>query len=247
MKAIDLFAGPGGLGEGFSLVFDSNGKRVFDICLSIEKDYYAHKTLLLRHFVRQYPKNKIPEEYYDVIRENNSNTRQEKLNELFENPKFKKQAYIAKRAAWLAELGAVQFPSELVDRRIREVLNNDERWILIGGPPCQAYSVAGRSRVGGINENDNRVYLYKEYLRIIAAHRPDVFVMENVAGLLSAKINHQSIFRKILSDLKNPGSVFNEYQNTPNYRIFSLTHLINEYDLYNNPVYSSDKDYLIKS
>lgn len=52
---IDLFAGPGGLGEGFSSVTDENGDRVFDIKLSIEKDENAHKTLELRSFTRQFP------------------------------------------------------------------------------------------------------------------------------------------------------------------------------------------------
>ncbi|MDZ7767161.1 MAG: DNA cytosine methyltransferase [Melioribacteraceae bacterium] len=48
---------------------------------------------------------------------------------------------------------------------------------------------AGRSRVGGIDPDDHRVYLCKEYLRIIKKHGPSVFVMENVSGLLSAKVN----------------------------------------------------------
>ena len=47
---IDLFAGPGGLGEGFSSVLDEKGNRTFQIKLSIEKDPYAHQTLRLRSF-----------------------------------------------------------------------------------------------------------------------------------------------------------------------------------------------------
>ena len=52
---IDLFAGPGGLGEGFTSVVDKNNNRYFKIALSIEKDEFAHKTLTLRRFLRQFP------------------------------------------------------------------------------------------------------------------------------------------------------------------------------------------------
>ena len=62
---IDLFAGPGGLGEGFMSVKDENEKSVFDIRLSIEKDKSAHKTLTWRSFYRQFEKEnkEVPKEY----------------------------------------------------------------------------------------------------------------------------------------------------------------------------------------
>ena len=83
IPVIDLFAGPGGLGEGFSSVV--NGKnRVFDIKLSIEKDENAHKTLQLRSFYRQFPVNKLPEKYYDVLRAPNLKDREKLTRELFE-------------------------------------------------------------------------------------------------------------------------------------------------------------------
>jgi DNA (cytosine-5)-methyltransferase 1 len=60
-----------------------------------------------------------------------------------------------------------------------------ECWVLIGGPPCQAYSIAARSRNRGIPgyrlEDDRRQRLYEEYLRIVADVWPPVFVMENVS------------------------------------------------------------------
>ena len=61
---IDLFAGPGGLGEGFSSVKDKHGNRIFEIKLSIEKDEHAHKTLRLRSFYRQFTKEEVPDLYY---------------------------------------------------------------------------------------------------------------------------------------------------------------------------------------
>ena len=64
IPVIDLFAGPGGLGEGFSSVVNGRN-RVFDIKLSIEKDENAYKTLQLRSFSRQFPVNRLPGKYYE--------------------------------------------------------------------------------------------------------------------------------------------------------------------------------------
>lgn len=233
VPVIDLFAGPGGLAEGFSSII-VNGERLFDIQLSIEKEENAHKTLELRSFCRQFQKDQLPDEYYDVIKESDLNIRAKKKSQLFK--KYKIEYSQAEKEAWKAELGGVKFPPELVDERISEALNGYKNWVLIGGPPCQAFSIVGRSRVGGINSNDKRVYLYKEYLRIIATHQPAVFVMENVKGLLSAKIDGEEIFSWILRDLSDPNSVFNETK-SKKYKIFSLVKSsINE-----------NNDYLIKS
>ena len=67
IKIIDLFAGPGGLGEGFSAFTDPNGNRPFRIAASIEKEASAHKTLLLRAFYRQFEPGKAPKEYYEFL------------------------------------------------------------------------------------------------------------------------------------------------------------------------------------
>ena len=55
ISVIDLFAGPGGLGEGFSFLRDANGRPVFQVRLSVEKDHFAHRTLELRSFFRKFP------------------------------------------------------------------------------------------------------------------------------------------------------------------------------------------------
>lgn len=57
---------------------------------------------------------------------------------------------------------------------------------------------------------DERQTLYKQYLRILAVHKPAIFVMENVAGILSAKVNGESIFPKIVHDLSRPISAARE-------------------------------------
>ncbi|MFC1621240.1 DNA cytosine methyltransferase [Candidatus Omnitrophota bacterium] len=194
---IDLFAGPGGLGEGLSS-YKHNNKNPFKIVLSIEKDPYAHQTLELRSFIRQFPDNELPAEYYLYI--SGKITREELLK------RYPKQRKTAKIEAWCAELGKRKHCE--VDDRIKKALKYQKKWMLIGGPPCQAYSLAGRARMKSANpekfEKDHRHFLYKEYLRIIGKHKPPVFIMENVKGILSSEIKGKKIFHRILSDLQNP-------------------------------------------
>ncbi|MBO0329748.1 DNA cytosine methyltransferase [[Muricauda] lutisoli] len=243
IPVIDLFAGPGGLGEGFSSVIQ-NESRLFDIKLSIEKDINAHKTLQLRSFYRQFPINELPEEYYDVLKEKDLASRDKKLEHLYET--YPKEFETASSEAWNAELGSEKYPESLIDERIRNSIGASKDWLLIGGPPCQAYSLAGRSRVGGIDKEDYRVYLYRQYLRIIAKFHPKVFVMENVKGLLSAKVGGQSVFNWIKRDLSNPSKLFPEFE-SPKYNVYSLSTVPEYFDDKGNPCYKKDSDYLIKS
>src|SRR3546814_13778369 len=68
IKVVDIFAGPGGLGEGFSS-FKTGNNSPFQIVLSAEKNRIAHKTLTLRAFFRRYKSAKdVPEEYYQMVR-----------------------------------------------------------------------------------------------------------------------------------------------------------------------------------
>lgn len=218
IPVIDLFAGPGGLCEGFSQPVC--GQHPFRPVLSIEMDPVAHKTLTLRAFVHYFMRNslRLPSAYYAYV--NGRITREE----LFERyPEVSKEAH---DVAWCAELGGSKIPKAEFDRRISEALGGNRDWLLIGGPPCQAYSLVGRSRsVGGIKNDkkisweaaaaefnkDKRQRLYRQYLRIIAAHSPAVFVMENVAGMLSAKVDGSPVFPRILEDLQNPGHVATRY------------------------------------
>ncbi|MCY4780367.1 DNA cytosine methyltransferase [Sphingobacterium sp. UT-1RO-CII-1] len=248
---IDLFAGPGGLGEGFSSILDNDDNRVFQIKLSIEKDPYAHQTLRLRSFFRKFPEGKVPSEYYEFVRGDIT------LNELY--TKYPEQFREADEEAWCATLGTADngdpyaTTNEEIDRRIVRALNGQRDWVLIGGPPCQAYSLVGRSRRQETvldEDKDKRVGLYKEYLRIIAEHSPAVFVMENVKGLLSAKtIGNESIFSKILTDLRDPTLPFVEIvdENRVRYHVYSLSTLSRDIDLHNNEPVFSPQDYLIKS
>lgn len=198
IPVIDLFAGPGGLGEGFSSLLNRNNERVFKIKLSVEKNQHAHRTLELRAFFREFPFGDVPQDYYDYL------ARKISLEELY--LRYQRQAECAWQEAWHTELGEDKTPNNEVDERIELALSTKRNWVLIGGPPCQAYSLVGRSRRVNDPEfaTDEKHFLYKEYLRILAVHRPPVFVMENVKGLLSATVRKERIFEQILADLRCP-------------------------------------------
>ena len=94
--------------------------------------------------------------------------------------------------------------------------------LIIGGPPCQAYSIAGRIRDANGMKNDYRNYLFESYLKVVSYFRPKAFVFENVPGILSAKpdgtpivdLIHQQFEEAgyaIISDLKKAVIDFTEY------------------------------------
>jgi DNA (cytosine-5)-methyltransferase 1 len=218
IPVIDVFAGPGGLSEGFSTC-EYNGKKQFRISLSIEKDAYAYQTLLLRSFYRQFDKEELPEDYFSCLRG------EMKVAELFQN--HPEAAEAARQQAWHYTLGSDK--GEVVDITLKAALNAVQNWVLLGGPPCQAYSIVGRSRRGGINPNDERVHLYQQYYRILASHSPAVFILENVKGLLSSRLENEHIFRQILDDLADPAAAYSKLLGEgllpsicPGYRIYSL-------------------------
>jgi DNA (cytosine-5)-methyltransferase 1 len=223
IPVIDLFAGPGGLGEGFSALTHAR-ERVFKIKLSIEKEEHAHRTLKLRAFLREFPPEKLPDEYYDYL------AKRITREQLFS--RYPNEHRLAAEEAWLAEMGGKDTRDSEIDERIYAALGSPKKWILIGGPPCQAYSLVGRSRIiggEGIEEYDSdpRHELYRQYLRILAVHQPPVFVMENVKGLLSAKVRQEHIFARILRDLQRPVDAMPQTKrvapgNDLEYRLFPL-------------------------
>lgn len=196
MPVIDLFAGPGGLGEGFSAFeHDCLG---FDVALSVEKDAAAHSTLLLRSFYRALAERGDLRQYYEYVKGNITR------DELFEA--FPQIAAEARSRSLHLELGPRT--TSRVYTHVERALGDAESWVLVGGPPCQAYSVVGRSRLTRRArtefEGDEKHVLYREYLRILAHYLPPVFVMENVKGLLSATYGGDSTFARIISDLSAP-------------------------------------------
>jgi DNA (cytosine-5)-methyltransferase 1 len=204
---VDIFAGPGGLAEGFSSVIDADGSRAYSIVLSIEKEPTAHSTLRLRSFLRQF--ETFPDQYYDFLNEGGAEPDWEAL--------FPEQWQQAKAESWQMELG-LEDPGLRLDSRLDEIRRaSDGNVILIGGPPCQAYSLVGRSRNQGkdgyIAAKDGRHFLYEEYIRILDRLRPLAFVMENVKGLLSSSIDGESrIVDRVLDDLRGERAGGERYQ-----------------------------------
>ena len=196
---VDLFAGPGGLGEGFASYRDqSSGMQPYSIEISIEKDTAAHATLLLRSFLRKFGEE-WPSEYYDYL---NGKLPEPDWSTLYPN-----QWKAAGDEAYCMELGTGACTSFLTSR-ITEIRNTyGGRTILIGGPPCQAYSLVGRSRNAGITgylpHEDERNFLYQKYVDVLKKLKPAAFVMENVKGMLSSAIRGDRIFHKVMADLKS--------------------------------------------
>lgn len=212
---VDLFAGPGGLGEGFASVAGPRGGSRFRSAVSIEDNQFAYKTLLLRHFFRAFPSGEVPNAYYDYL---GGETDVEKLFRA-----HPKQLSAAQESALQISLGSDSH--EKVRKIIADRLGEKRKWVLVGGPPCQAYSMAGRSRMSRREnfDEDKRHLLYEEYLKIIIDHQPPAFVMENVKGLLSAKINNESTIDRIVGDLSDPLNALEKSANNLHYQLFSLS------------------------
>lgn len=217
---IDIFAGPGGLSEGFSRFASFTGTSTrFESQLAIEKDPIAVQTLRLRSFYRQFPEGAAPDEFYQVIRG------QRAMGSLALFPEWAS----SEKHVWHTTLGEID--EKTLHDRIAQALGGNRNWVLLGGPPCQAYSLMGRARMTGVGATarangddveslreerlanfatDHRHRLYREYLRIVAAHEPAVFVMENVKGILSSKLAAADgtvsgfVFDQIRHDLTDP-------------------------------------------
>ncbi len=170
---VDLFAGCGGLSEGFY-------RQGFKALAHIENNHFACETL--RERMRYYGY----EDYENAVMECDI-TAKETLKKL--NARLK---------------------GECVD-------------VIIGGPPCQAYSTAGRVRDKVGMEKDSRNFLFECYVRILEHYKPKMFVFENVTGILSAKVNGEYIFPKVTKALGKQYHIVDNPQrilfNTSNYGV----------------------------
>lgn len=198
---IDLFAGPGGLGEGFASMSE-HGHEPFDIGISVEKETSAHRTLTLRAFLREYRKKhgRLPEPFIDF--------HAGRIPEPDWSVVDPASWIVAKAEARALELGKPA-AALAIDETIARLQRNFDDTILIGGPPCQAYSLVGRARAKGkvdyVPENDPRHYLFREYIRVLDRLRPAAFVMENVKGMLSSTIESRLVFEMLMEDLTSLG------------------------------------------
>jgi DNA (cytosine-5)-methyltransferase 1 len=199
---VDLFAGPGGLGEGFASLFEE-GHAPFKIGISIEKEASAHRTLRLRAFLREFRArhDMLPKEFIDYHAG------------LVPEPDWSavdtKAWQLATEEACALELGT-EAAASAIDDTITKLQNTYDDTVLIGGPPCQAYSLVGRARSKGkvdyVPEDDERHYLFREYIRVLDRLRPAAFVMENVKGMLSSTVESRLVFEMLMDDLSSLGT-----------------------------------------
>jgi DNA (cytosine-5)-methyltransferase 1 len=165
---IDLFAGTSALSEGFR----QNG---FVPVAHIEMDREACMTIKTRVAYHHLKENKKIDFYYDYISGNI--TRQEF---------YKKSSVIHDETVINEEISDTSLNNifQTIESNLKK-LRNSELDLIVGGPPCQAYSLIGRHGIDW--ENDKRLKLYVQYGRFLKEFRPKAFVFENVPGLLSAK------------------------------------------------------------
>lgn len=199
IEIVDLFAGPGGLGEGFAAAGRETACPM-SIRLSVEKDAFAIQTLRLRAFLRSFDEG-FPASYYDALNRSQSLPDWSNLH-----PANWKLALEEAQRLELGMPGVFEHIAPILDSARERCAGQT---ILIGGPPCQAYSIAGRSRNLGVRdyvpESDNRHFLYREYVSILDRLRPAAFVMENVKGMLSSQVSGGPILERVFADLRDAG------------------------------------------
>ena len=165
---IDLFAGAGGLSEGFI-------RAGFNPIAHVEMNPDACNTLKTRtafHYLKE--KGRV-NEYNEYLK--GEITRDELWSKI---PQHLISSVINK------EISPETLPQifNIIDQELQE----KDVDIVIGGPPCQAYSVAGRARKN--MDDDPRNHLYKHYVEFLKKYKPKMFVFENVPGILSANNGH---------------------------------------------------------
>lgn len=119
--------------------------------------------------------------------------------------KHRLQKLQIRKAEELSILGDIQ--DSKIDNLIKNNLGNQKLDLIIGGPPCQAYSLAGRIRDKDGMKNDYRNFLFESYLRIVKKFQPKIFLIENVPGILSAAPEGTPIKDRIANDIKKIGYI----------------------------------------
>lgn len=184
ISVIDLFAGSGGISEGFH-------RQGYNIVAYIEKDRYACETLLTRYIYWVLKKKGNKNVYYDYLKGSlNKEALYTYVNSF--NPVIN------------IEISDAMLPQIIKSiKKNMKVLNIKNIDVFIGGPPCQAYSLIGRARDAYNMEHDPRNLLYKYYVALLKEFRPEVFVFENVNGILSA--GNGKLWEDVQSYFRNAG------------------------------------------
>ncbi len=179
---LELFAGVGGLSEGF---IESGFKPV----AFIEKDKYCCDTLKTR------------QAYFHLKSTDKLNIYYQYLSKKISKSDF--YNFIPKRKFDMIFNKEINKSSiDALISNIEKRLKNKKLDLILGGPPCQAYSLIGRAQ-NKTKKNDERLFLYKYYLQFLSKLKPTTFVFENVPGLLS--IDKGDLFNSIIKDFEKLG------------------------------------------
>ena len=90
---------------------------------------------------------------------------------------------------------------------LKKIIGKNKVDLIIGGPPCQAYSIAGRVQDENGMHDDYRNYLFESYIKVVKEFKPKIIVFENVEGMLSAKPGGVSIIDRITKEFSNAGYI----------------------------------------
>ena len=170
LNTIDLFAGCGGLTEGFK----QSGH--FKMLAAVEWDKDAHATLVDRLMYAHGYKDAVKRCILADIQDTKSLIHGKDADD--------------------------EFPSH---KGLDALVNDKKVDVIIGGPPCQAYSVAGRIRDENGMHEDYRNYLFESYMAVVDHFKPAACIFENVPGMLSAAPGGISIINRISAAFKNSG------------------------------------------
>lgn len=184
-KFLDLFAGAGGLSEGFI-------QAGYTPIAHVEMEVAACYTLKTRAAYHWLKANGNMELYYQYLR-----------GEMKRDEFYSHIPQSVLDTVLNYEISDDTIPD--IFEKVDHLLDGEELDLIIGGPPCQAYSLAGRSRSETKMVGDKRNYLYRHYAEFLRKYRPKYFVFENVLGLLSARDKDGT------SHFENMQKLFKEY------------------------------------
>lgn len=182
LTVIDLFSGAGGLSEGFLQT------NLFEFVAHVEWEMPMVKTLR-KNLVNRWGYSE-EEAIKRVIKFDI-----QKTDELM-------------KGSWskdTIEMYGNENSDVLQKDGIDGLLNNKNVDVIIGGPPCQAYSLAGRAQDPNSMKNDYRNYLFESFVKVVDHYRPKVFVFENVPGILSAKPGDRLVIERIYEAFEKIG------------------------------------------
>ena len=203
MVAIDLFSGAGGLTEGFL-------NEEYKFVAHVEKDYWACETLKTRIMYYYLKERNDIKTYFEYLKQLENYEKVEEYRQMVYKKYPKLQEYL-NQTVLNKKFGNPNDDDESTDIKtiIKLIKSSMEKEkikkidVIIGGPPCQAYSVIGRSRMKEKVKDDNRNYLFYYYRDIVAYFKPKMFIFENVPGIFTAMGG--KIFQEIKGEFSKIG------------------------------------------